>query len=117
MRSDRKEQLTKLMKKYVEGNRIDIVSFRKDNPSEYSLLSHYFGSVSDAISKNGWVKVSKRKKNGKVTLRDTLAFEMLKKLKEDDHKTYEEIAQDKGVTRPAVSQLYQALKAEIEENE
>lgn len=110
--NDKKQTLYELMKKYVDQNNcIDISTFRRENPNEYSLLPHYFGGINQAIEYFGWVKISKVKsKNGeKLTLRNKLAYDMLKKLREDN--TLESIANKYGVTRPAINQLYKALEA------
>ncbi len=109
----KKEQLVELMEEYVNGNIIDISKFRNENPNDYALLSHYFGSVNEAIEKNGWVKIQRRGKQGTVTLRNKLAYDMLKQMRE--HHTLEEIAQKYGVTRPGVNQLYKALESSIED--
>lgn len=117
MNTERKERLTNLMKKYVsKGNIIDISAFRKDNPNEYALLSHYFGSVNNAIEDNGWVKVQTRTKGKKVTLKNQLAFMALEKMRKDEKKTLEEIADMTGVSRAAVNQMHNALRKMIDED-
>lgn len=113
---DKKTELYNLMKQYVdENNSIDVSKFHKENPKEYSLLPHYFGSVNQALTQFGWVKVSKAQhKGGKgMILRDQLAFDMLELLRKGgkvDRQTLEEIANKYEVTRPAINQLHKALK-------
>lgn len=114
MSVDKKKQLHDLMKKYVDNNNcINISKFRQDNPSEYALLPHYFGSVNQAIEEYGWVKVikTKGKEGNRVTLRNQLAYDMLKQMRKN--KTLEDIAQTYGVTRPAINQLFKALEASM----
>lgn len=113
---DKKKQLEMLMKKYVDKNNcIDIAKFRQDNPNDYALLSHYFGSVNQAIENNGWVKVQKTssKTGKKVTLRNQLAYEAIKNMRKDS--TLEQIATKYGVTRAAINQLFHALESTIED--
>jgi predicted XRE-type DNA-binding protein len=114
MDKDRKQQLVNLMSNYVdENNCIDISRFRTENPDEYALLPHYFGTVNNAVESNGWVKIIKTtgKEGQRVTLRNQLAYDMLLELRKNE--TLEQIAQKYGVTRPAVNQLFKALKSTI----
>jgi hypothetical protein len=115
MDKDKKNELLNLMKQYVdESNCIDISRFHSEHAKEYALLPHYFGSVNQAIAAGGWIKVSKpQHKGGKgMILRDTLAYEMLKLLRNGgkvEKQTLEEIAGKYDVTRPAINQLFKAL--------
>ena len=116
MNNGKKEHIIKSMEAYVDANnRIDITKFRLENSSDYSLLSHYFGSVNAAIESCGWIKLQKSKSSTKgstMILRDKLAYDMLSNLRKKH--TFEEIAQMYNVTKPAISQLYKALQAGFE---
>jgi hypothetical protein len=60
MDKDRKQQLVNLMSNYVdENNCIDISRFRTENPDEYALLPHYFGTVNNAVESNGWAAAAR----------------------------------------------------------
>jgi DNA-binding transcriptional ArsR family regulator len=111
---DKQTELSILMKKYVsEQGMIDITSFRVENPTEYALLPHYFGTVNNAIESNGWVKVVKTKgvQAPRMNLRDQLALYALSELRKKE--TFEQIGEKfGGVSRAAVSQLYKVLAAE-----
>lgn len=110
----KKEQLQELMKQYVDSNNcIDISEFRKNHPNEYALLPHYFGGINEAIEQNGWINISKtnNKKGETVTLRNQLAYHMLKNLRKE--KTLQQIADEFHCSRPAINQLYHALDAQI----
>jgi coproporphyrinogen III oxidase-like Fe-S oxidoreductase len=117
MSVDKKIELRKEMEPYVDDHRcIDISKFRKENPKIYALLPHYYGSVSEAIEENGWVKVGRRE-GQTPTLKNQLAYEMLKELREKQGVTLQKIAEKHGVSRAAINQLYQALKSTIENKE
>jgi hypothetical protein len=116
IKSDKKEQILSILGAYVdETNRIDISKFRAENASEYSLIPHYFGGVNKLINDQGWIKVIKTYANGnKATLRDQLAYDMLKDLRKD--KTLEEIAKTYNVSRAGINQLFKALEGNINED-
>lgn len=114
---DKKNELLNLMSQYVDENSncINISKFHNENPKEYALLPHYFGSVNGAIAEGGWIKISKpQHKGGKgMILRDALALEMLKLMRNGgkvEKQTLEEIAKKFEVTRPAINQLFKALE-------
>lgn len=109
-----KERILALLKtsKDTDG-RIDIGEFRRKNPSEYALLNHYFGSVTAAVDMVQGVKVARTQR--RVTLRDSLAYERLVQLREDN--TLDDIAKERGVTRMAINQLFHALEASVKEAE
>ena len=117
MVTDKKTQLIELMKNYVnEQGSIDITNFRLENPTEYALLPHYFGTINNAIEQNNWIKVVKT--NGqtgpRTRLRDQLAFYALKELRKKN--TLDQIGERFGnVSRAAVGQLYKALEKEIDD--
>lgn len=115
MVTDKRTHLTDLMKKYVnEQGSIDITAFRLENPTEYALLPHYFGTINNAIEQNGWVKVVKTKgqQGPRARLRDQLALYALRELRKKH--TLDQIGEKfGGVTRAAVGQLYKALEKEM----
>lgn len=114
--NNKKEELIKLMSKYVDEDKcFDVTSFRQDYSSEYSLVPHYFGGINKAIDELGWVKVIKRNgKNGEtVTFKDILACKMLDQLREQY--TLDEIAGQFGVTKSLVRQLHLSLKKNVDE--
>jgi hypothetical protein len=116
--ADKREYLKTLMKDYATNNNcMDISKFRKDHPGEYNLLTHYFGGINQAIEECGLVRITKAqtKTGKKVTLRNQLAYDHLVALRST--KTLEEIANMYGVTRPAINQLFIALKSAIEDGE
>lgn len=116
--NDKKNMIKEKMEEYVDSNNcIDITAFRKENPSEYALLPHYFGGVNQAIEEFGWIKIQKNKteSGSKVTLKNRLAYEAIKEMKKNH--TFEEIGNMMGVSRMAVSQLYRVLEAEIKKEE
>ena len=108
---NKKENLKSLMKSFVSNNIFDVNSFREKYPTEYAMLPYYFGSINSAIEQNGWIKTSKIKTKS-VTLRNQLAYKALLELRKDN--TFEEIAKQYGVSKAAVSQLFSALKNEID---
>lgn len=112
MSENKKKKIVTLMEQYVKDNVIDMSRFRQDNPKEYSLLSHYWGSINEAVEANNWIKINKQQgKKGKgLTLRNKLALQAIN-LKLDNGSTYEKIAKETGVTKAAVSQLHKALQA------
>jgi truncated hemoglobin YjbI len=115
MSVDKREQLRELMKKYVdENNTFDATTFRRENPNEYALLSHYFGGINNAVERFGWIKVVKNKseKGDAPILRDQLALNMLKLLRQK--RTLDQIGSDFGVTRAAISQLYKSLEKSVD---
>jgi hypothetical protein len=110
----KKQEILKLLQRYVDiNNCIDISSFHKENPKEYSLLPHYFGSVNTAINENGWIKITKPQKGEKkLSLRDMLALDMLNLLRKGgkiEKSTLEEIGKKYNASRAGINQLHKAL--------
>ncbi len=106
---NKKSELLKTLKEFSNGdNAINISEFRKVNQNDYNLLSHYFGSVGNAVSEAGLIKISKH--NEKLNFRDKLALESLKQLRKVY--TLEQIGEKFGVTKVAVSRLYKVLDSQ-----
>ena len=119
--NNQKQKIYEAMKPYIDENgRIDIASFRKDNQQLYSLIPHYFGGVSDALTELNLVKItitSQKKSSRGLSLKDKLVLDYLNQLRNIDCESLESIAKKYKVTRPLVNQLHNALKKAVEVKE
>ena len=114
-RETKKEELKNLIKEYTVDDCFDISNFRKDHEKEYRLIPHYFGSINEAMEELHIIKITSgtAKKGNKLTLKDQLAFDMLKELR-DKNITFEEISQKYGVSKMLVSKMYKVLGEKID---
>ncbi len=117
-KDQKKKELINLIMEYTNDNGFDITKFRKENKKEYSLIPHYFGSINEAMNELHLVKVvtGTIKEGNKLTLKDNLAYQQIKLLR-DNGKTFEEIANQFGVSKMLVSRMYSVLQDKIETNE
>ncbi len=107
--SNKKRQLTKKIMQYVENNEIDLSKFRQENPSDYSRIAYYFGSINNMLKE---LQVTRTQfSDNKMTFRDRLAYDFLNILRK--HYTLDEIAKEYHVTKSLVNQLYQNLEFKI----
>lgn len=117
MKHDKKAELKAALEKYVVDNEINLSEFRAKHPKEYSLIPHYFGSISEALRENGWIKINRVRRDGTLvpTLKDQLAFYALNELRKEH--TFGDIGKAfGGTTRMCVRQLYVALEKNINMN-
>ena len=91
-----------------------ISEFRKDNASDYAKIAYYFGSINNMLKELKLIKINSSSTN-KMTLRDSLAYDLLVILK--NHYTLEEIAEKYGVTKALVNQLSQSLEISVRTTE
>lgn len=110
----KREELQNILKQNVEnGKYINISKFRKKYTKEYSLLHHYFGNVENALNSIGAVKISTSSSaNEEMTLRNQLAYDMIKKMKLEDKMTFSKIAKHYHVSRSALTNLFHRLESE-----
>ena len=110
-KKNKKHILTQNIMKYVSnGNEFNISEFRKDNASDYAKIAYYFGSINNMLKELKLIKINSSSTN-KMTLRDSLAYDLLVILK--NHYTLEEIAEKYGVTKALVNQLSQSLEISV----
>ena len=114
-KKNKKHILTQNIMKYVSnGNEFNISEFRKDNASDYAKIAYYFGSINNMLKELKLIKINSSSTN-KMTLRDSLAYDLLVILK--NHYTLEEIAEKYGVTKALVNQLSQSLEISVRTTE
>ena len=106
----RKEQIVQLVRSCINADGIiDMGEFRRNHKKEYSLINHYFGSVSNLLNlarATKTVQVNNGKNN--ITLRNRLALDMIENLRDSGY-SFEDIAKNYNVTRTAVNNLYHML--------
>lgn len=107
--NNKKKQLTKKIIEYANNNEIDLAEFRHQNPSDYSRIAYYFGSINNMLKELEITRVQSN--NNKMVLRDQLAFDMLTILRK--HYTLAEIANNYNVTKSLINQLYQNLEFKV----
>ena len=110
MKNNKKETLSNFILKHSDNGKINLTEFRKNFPSEYASIAHYFGNINSMLNELNLIKITKHN-NDHVILRDKLAFEMLKQLRKNY--TLEEIGKIYGVTKPLINQLYNNLEIKI----
>ena len=88
LKDDKKREIKSVIMKYATNNIFDITKFREENSKIYATIPYYFGSIDKMLEEFGLIKVQKTK--NKVTLRNKLAYDYLKELREKY--TLEEIA-------------------------
>ena len=79
MKIDKKTELLNKLKQSAQSNGlIDITRFRKENPKEYNLLPHHFGSVNDAVNLAGLTIVRRRgpADSENISIRNLLIYDM-----------------------------------------
>lgn len=108
-REQKRSEIIAVMKTYADENgNIDLTKLRTEVPKVYARISYYFGSIDQALIEaqggNSGAPVNR------MTLRNQLAHDHLKYLKEDLKLTFEEIGNRYGVTRAHVSQLSKSLE-------
>ena len=114
-KKNKKHILTQNIMKYVSnGNEFNISEFRKNNASDYAKIAYYFGSINNMLKELKLIKINSSSTN-KMTLRDSLAYDLLVILK--NHYTLEEIAEKYGVTKALVNQLSQSLEISVRTTE
>jgi truncated hemoglobin YjbI len=113
LKDDKKHEIKSVIMKYATNNIFDITKFREENSKIYATIPYYFGSIDKMLEEFGLIKVQKTK--NKVTLRNKLAYDYLKELREKH--TLEEIAKKYGVSRALINQQYQALELTIKVEE
>jgi hypothetical protein len=120
-REQKKNEIKEVMKRYQdEHGNVDLTKLRLEEPKVYRKIPYYFKSIDNALAEfNGVAAVSPIPNKGgsinRLTLRNQLAWDMLKELREKH--TLEEISSRYGVSRAHVNQLYQALSKSIGANE
>lgn len=116
-REEKRRELVDLIMLYTNDNSFDITRFRKENKKEYSLIPHYFGSINEAMNELHLVKLvtGTVKEGNKLTLKDNLAYQQIKYLR-DKGLTFEEIAKQFGVSKMLVSRMYSVLQDKLESN-
>lgn len=107
-REQKKSEIIAVMKEYKDSHgNIDLTKLRQDMPKVYARIPYYFGNIDQAlIEANGGTSGAPV---NRLTLRNQLAYDMLKYMREEKRMTLEEIGQKYGVTRAHVNQLYQSL--------
>lgn len=113
----KKEELKQSIMKYTINDCFDITKFRVEREKDYMLIPHYFGSVSECMEELHLVKVVSGtvKEGNNLTLKDALAFDQIKSLREKGL-TYEEIAKKYGVSKVLVSKMFRVLESKAKEN-
>jgi hypothetical protein len=106
----RKEQIVQLVRSCINSDGIiDMGEFRRNYKKEYSLINHYFGSVSNLLNLARATKtVQVNNDKGNITLRNQLALDMIENLRDSGY-SFEDIAKTYNVTRTAVNNLYHML--------
>lgn len=107
-RDQKKAEIIQSMKRFADENgNIDLTRLRQEMPKVYSRIPYYFGNVDKAlIEAQGGASGAPV---NRLTLRNQLAYDHIKFLREDKRLTLEEIGNHYGVTRAHVNQLYQSL--------
>ena len=111
----KRKELRDLIMSYSNDNGFDITKFRKENKKEYNLIPHYFGSINEAMNELNLVKMvtGTVKEGNKLTLKDALAYDRIKQLRESG-KTFEEIANQYGVSKMLVNRMFTVLQDKVE---
>lgn len=110
-KENKKQELIQEINKYVENSIFDISKFRLEKPKLYATLPYYFGSIDKMLAQLGLVKIQKSQSKNKVTLRNRLAYDYLKQLRENY--TLEQISKKYDCSRSLINQQYQALELTI----
>ncbi|MNL99724.1 hypothetical protein D3C76_02110 [compost metagenome] len=107
-REQKRSEIIAVMKQYADENgNIDLTKLRMEAPKVYARISYYFGSIDQAlIEAQGGTSGAPI---NRMTLRNQLAHDHIKYLREERKMTLEEIGGIYGVTRAHVNQLYKAL--------
>ena len=114
----KRKELENLIVSYSDNNSFDITKFRQENPKEYRLIPHYFGSINKAMEELNLVKLvtGTVKEGNKLTLKDALAYDHIKSLR-DNGKTFEEISKQYGVSKMLVNRMFTVLDDKVKDNE
>ncbi|MDF2534121.1 MAG: hypothetical protein K0R18_278 [Bacillales bacterium] len=108
-REQKKAEIIVEMNKYRDSNgNIDLTKFRQEMPKVYSRISYYFKSIDQALVEANGGGTAGAPIN-RMTLRNQLAYDYIKFLREEKKQTLEEIGNRYGVSRAHVNQLYQSL--------
>lgn len=107
-----KMQIIRKMKSCIDDRGVlNISEFRINNPKEYSKIPMCFGSVDKAMEVVGAVKLTNQKST--PTLKMMLAYDYIKLMIEQGN-SLGAIANQYGVDRANINQLYNSLKKAIE---
>ena len=110
----KREELHKIMLKYVTNGCIDLIQFREENKAAYTRVPYYFGSITNAINQYGWEKLNRLTNVDNkpvVSFKDRVAHYALSQLKEKY--TLQTSGDYFGVSKACVRQLYNALDKNI----
>lgn len=99
----------------IHGN-VDLTKLRNENPSVYAKISYYFDNIENFLIDMGDFKLDTYTIS-RSAIRNRLAYDWLKSLREDDDMKWEEIGLMYSKSKAYMNRLYNSLGKAFEEND